>query len=178
MSDVARQWTVSALILLPDRRVLLIRHQGLGVWLYPGGHVEPDETPDEALVREVREETGLQPAFVHPGDPRLADPEAQVYVLAQPYAVLCERIPDASHPHDHVDLIYACVVEAGAVWGEHEGELRAITREEAGGLAMFPNFRVLLDKVFGDEELWLSAQKTRDHHFRASAQAVEEPRMR
>jgi 8-oxo-dGTP pyrophosphatase MutT (NUDIX family) len=175
MSDFPRQWTVSALILMAGRRILLIHHRRLGVWLYPGGHVEPDETPDEALVREVWEETRLQPAFVQPGDPRLADAGAEVYVLAQPYAVLCERIPDPSGPHDHVDLIYACVVDAAALGREHEEELRSITREEAGELAMFPNFRELLEKAFDDEELWRSAERVRDHHFRAAAETVEEP---
>src|SRR4030088_195708 len=46
----------------PAGRLLLIRranepHRGL--WSLPGGRVEPGETTEEAIVREVREETGL-----------------------------------------------------------------------------------------------------------------------
>jgi len=44
-------------VLVEDGRVLLIRHERLGVWLYPGGHVEPNETPREAAEREFREES-------------------------------------------------------------------------------------------------------------------------
>ncbi|HKR52249.1 MAG TPA: NUDIX domain-containing protein [Pseudonocardiaceae bacterium] len=37
----------------------LIRHPRLGKWMLPGGHVEPDENPAEAALREVAEEAGL-----------------------------------------------------------------------------------------------------------------------
>ncbi|MGQ0776590.1 MAG: NUDIX domain-containing protein [Pseudonocardiales bacterium] len=40
-------------------RVGLIRHPRLDKWMLPGGHVEPDENPAEAALREVAEETGL-----------------------------------------------------------------------------------------------------------------------
>lgn len=50
--------TASAIVLSPAG-VVLHRHKRLGVWLQPGGHVDPAETPAEAAVREVREETGL-----------------------------------------------------------------------------------------------------------------------
>ena len=40
-------------------RVMLVRHSEGNVWVAPGGMVEPDETPADAAVREMREETGL-----------------------------------------------------------------------------------------------------------------------
>lgn len=47
-----------------DDRVLMVRLErpGRSFWVLPGGAVEPDETPEEAAVREVREETGLDVA--------------------------------------------------------------------------------------------------------------------
>jgi mutator protein MutT len=53
-------------LLLRDGEVLLARrapHRKAypGLWSFPGGHVEPDETLDEALIRELREEIGVVP---------------------------------------------------------------------------------------------------------------------
>lgn len=41
-------------------RLLVVQLHGRDLWGLPGGGIEPDETPQEAVVREVREETGLE----------------------------------------------------------------------------------------------------------------------
>jgi len=46
-------------------RVLLIRDRN-GFWVFPKGHVDPGETPEEAAVREVREETGIEARILAP----------------------------------------------------------------------------------------------------------------
>ena len=56
---------VSAVALIdPDGRVLLAqRPEGkylAGLWEFPGGKVDPGETPEAALIRELREELGIQ----------------------------------------------------------------------------------------------------------------------
>ena len=43
-----------------ENRVLLILHKKLKLWLPVGGHIELNEDPDEALVREIKEECGLE----------------------------------------------------------------------------------------------------------------------
>ena len=40
-------------------RVLFVEHPERG-WEIPGGHLEPGETPGEAMLRELKEETGLE----------------------------------------------------------------------------------------------------------------------
>ena len=51
--------TASAVV-LGTRGTLLHRHKRLGLWMQPGGHLDPGEEPADAALREVREETGLR----------------------------------------------------------------------------------------------------------------------
>lgn len=62
--EAGLEWGVGALI-EREGRVLLVREDGR--WLLPGGEVEPGESHAEALIRELREETGLE---ISPGDLR------------------------------------------------------------------------------------------------------------
>lgn len=56
---------VSYCALVADGHVLLGDHRKAGLWLPPGGHVEPAEHPREAARREAREElAGLEAAFL------------------------------------------------------------------------------------------------------------------
>jgi len=43
----------------PDGRLLLVRHEAVGMWVLPGGESESDETFREAAGRELREEAGM-----------------------------------------------------------------------------------------------------------------------
>ena len=105
-----RHFTASGIV-LADEQVLLVEHRKLGMWLYPGGHIEPDEDPVQAVLREVAEETGVAcrivtgPQFVHPA----------ATVLPAPFTILVHDIPaNAQTPlHQHIDLVYVLAPERG-----------------------------------------------------------------
>lgn len=91
-----------AVFVVHDGSVLLHMHRKLGMWLPPGGHVEKDELPDDAAVREVLEETGVEVELVGERREDVEDPVQ----LHRPMGVQLENIGPG---HDHIDLIYlAC----------------------------------------------------------------------
>jgi len=51
--------SVTAIIFDDVNRVLLAKHADTKRWVAPGGSIEPNEKPVDALIREVKEETGL-----------------------------------------------------------------------------------------------------------------------
>ncbi|MBV9357111.1 MAG: NUDIX domain-containing protein [Chloroflexi bacterium] len=104
LGQVLRHFTV-AVFVVEDGRVLLHFHRRLGKWLPPGGHVEADELPDDAALREVEEETGLLVRLV--GGRGLALDEPRQLVV--PAGVQVESIYPG---HEHIDLVYFAVPAA------------------------------------------------------------------
>ncbi|MEY4174761.1 MAG: hypothetical protein RI900_1926 [Actinomycetota bacterium] len=86
--------TGSAIVVTADRsRVLLHKHKRLGMWLQPGGHIDPGELPWQGALREAVEETGLPASLVddhlvhvdvHPG-PRGHTHHDQRYLVESPH---------------------------------------------------------------------------------------------
>ncbi len=97
-SGVTRDFTVATFVVLGER-VLLLWHRKQQMWLPPGGHIEPNELPDDAAVREVAEETGVAVELV--GERGL--PIHRPRQLVRPVGV---QLEDISPGHQHVDLIY------------------------------------------------------------------------
>ena len=100
-SLLTRDFTVAVFVVSNDR-VLIMLHPKLGILLPPGGHIEPNELPDQAALREVHEETGLEVRLV--GETALSvDEPAQ---LVRPEGV---QLEDIEPNHQHIDLIYFAV---------------------------------------------------------------------
>jgi 8-oxo-dGTP diphosphatase len=59
--------TSTAIILYPDNKILLIKRNTrpfVGFWALPGGRMDPGESLEQTVVREVKEETGLEVSIV------------------------------------------------------------------------------------------------------------------
>lgn len=144
-----KHFTASALIIKNDQ-VLLVYHNKLKVWLYPGGHIEDNENPDETIIREVAEETGLEIEIISDRDENLSDQKKEVSSLHLPYAILCELVGD----HFHNDLIYLCRVrgESKLKYNPREsGNIGFFTWPEIEKMELFDNFRVLLKKILTEQ---------------------------
>lgn len=101
---LTRDFTVATFV-IRGSEVILLRHRKLGLWLPPGGHIDPGELPDEAAIREVKEEAGIDCQLIGERGIRrdatglIASPRG----LTRPAGVQLETIgPD----HEHIDLIY------------------------------------------------------------------------
>jgi len=57
--------TASAFV-VSQRGMILHLHRKLGIWVQPGGHIDPGELPHEAALRETVEETGLPASLALP----------------------------------------------------------------------------------------------------------------
>jgi len=83
-------------------KVLLIHHKKLDLWLPLGGHIEENETPDQALLREIKEEVGIDVEILNRSKLPL---EGNIrYNLATPFYVNVHSVGD----HDHCCLFYVC----------------------------------------------------------------------
>lgn len=101
MSAITRDFTVAVFVVHNDH-VLLHPHRKLGIWLPPGGHIEPNELPDEAALREVEEESGLIVELVGGYGVEVHDPGAPTQLI-RPEGI---QLEDISPGHQHIDLIY------------------------------------------------------------------------
>ena len=115
-SFIRRHLTASVFVFREDidggNELLLQYHKKLGHWMIPGGHVEPDEDPAEAAIREVAEETGLSVVLNSGGLTSDVGPFEDVNLVPAPSWIAVERIPaTATEPaHEHID----CLFVAGA----------------------------------------------------------------
>ena len=105
-------FTVSAAVILRDGKVLLARRpsKGLlgGMWEFPGGKIEENETLEHCLKREIREELD---AAIQVGEPFGVYQHAYTHFSITLHAFLCELTGDEPRPVEAADLSWVSPVE-------------------------------------------------------------------
>lgn len=128
---------------MKDGKVFLAHHKKFDKWTPPGGHIEEGETPDEALVREWKEELGLDIEII-PAAPGAFSGNANATPIPLPFHMDLERegfdVPHIGHfffvkVRDHAQEIDVLKEELhNASW---------FSKEDLAGLKTFDQVRAL-----------------------------------
>jgi 8-oxo-dGTP pyrophosphatase MutT (NUDIX family) len=100
-----------AIFVVHDEKILLIHHRKLDKWLPLGGHIELDEDPEQAALREAKEESGLDVELLGERPPT-SGPGTRA--LIAPRFLDIHRINDT---HEHIGMIYWARLKSGGAHG-------------------------------------------------------------
>jgi 8-oxo-dGTP pyrophosphatase MutT (NUDIX family) len=89
-----------AIFVVHDGKILLIHHRQLDKWLPLGGHIELDEDPEQAALREAKEESGLDVELLGERPPTTSP---GTRALIAPRFLDIHRI---NTTHEHIGMIY------------------------------------------------------------------------
>jgi len=158
-----KQMTATAYILDKDK-VLLLLHPKLQKWLPPGGHLELNELPTQAAIREVFEETGLEVAIIK--EEHLWVERWNAKSFERPFLCLLENIPEHKDKpaHQHIDFIYLATVTGGSITDAHLAlqPIRWFSLEEIlslePDLTIFSETQMTIQKIFAFQEKRIRTQ--------------------
>lgn len=104
--EITRHFTVTTTIVRKNK-VLLHFHKSLKKWLPIGGHIDRDELPEVAALREAKEESGLV-ITLHDPDRKLKLKKSKQ--LVRPAMI---TLHDINTFHQHIDFAYFATVKSG-----------------------------------------------------------------
>ncbi|GAB3040274.1 NUDIX hydrolase [Natronobiforma cellulositropha] len=108
--ETTRHFTATIYV-VNDGATALHEHDRLGITVPPGGHIDRDELPHEAAVRECREETGLEATLLSPGETPAVETETGRRLPQPRHQMLYDvDVHDGRVAHQHVDHIYYATV--------------------------------------------------------------------
>ena len=140
--EITRHFTATTLVIF-EEKVLLHWHKRLDRWLPVGGHIERDELPHEAALREIQEEAGIEAELFNPNSLMSF---TDVEELVPPAHLLLE---DINPFHQHIDFVYfarAFSAELGSD-AEEAATLRWVALDEMADLGVPDDVRALTEKA-------------------------------
>lgn len=150
--------TASAFIVRTDGkepRVLLHMHKKLNRWLHMGGHVELHENPWQAVIHEIREESGYELDQLELLQPRHTITDLHDdYSVAHPLPCILATHPYGHEDHFHTDMSYVFVTAREPrhrVGKDESNVIRLFTKQEIKKLSadeLYQDMRVKLLYVF------------------------------
>ncbi len=140
---------VTTCYIIKDEKVLLHFHEKLQRWLPPGGHVEENETPVQAMFREVDEECGLDVELIQ--DEHFWIESEACDSFARPHLCLLENIPAYKEvpAHQHMDFVYVGMPKVGSEVREGCG-FKWFSLEDLEGLDLFPDVREVVTGLLSE----------------------------
>jgi len=100
-------FTATGIVFNENKQILMIFHKKLNVWLPPGGHIEDNELPTKAVIREIFEETGIKVEIIQTENKILTLSNNDCIELEKPFILLLENI-ERNWEHNHIDMVYIC----------------------------------------------------------------------
>src|SRR6476661_2802122 len=98
-----------AIFVVHEEKILLVHHRKLNKWLPLGGHIELNEDPEQAALREAREESGFEVELLGERPPTT---EPGTRALIAPRFLDIHRITDT---HEHIGMIYWARPKSGTM---------------------------------------------------------------
>ncbi len=140
---------VTSCIVVRNGRILLINHKKFKKWMYPGGHVEENETPIEAVKRETKEETGYNVSIVGPMPVGLKGYKP-ARELPAPFTTVYEDVHYKTGRHMHFDIMYFGIAKGrqGRLAKGESPKLRWISEKELDGIDTYYSVRKILKYSF------------------------------
>ena len=134
-------FTATGIVFNAAHDILLVHHKRLDRWLPPGGQIHPGERADQAVLREIFEETGVRAALI-PNKRSVPTGDTFVLELNLPFAVLAYDMQGTGQ-HNCVDSIFLCrATDDAATLVPQEAEVQAagwFTFAQLGQLNTFDN---------------------------------------
>jgi 8-oxo-dGTP pyrophosphatase MutT (NUDIX family) len=114
-------------LIVYENKVLLIFHKKHQIWLQIGGHIELDEDPQVALLREIKEESGLDVEIIGKKEPHI-HVEGTKFL----YPPTFMNIHKINETHQHISLLYVCKAKSDKFIHnkEEHNDIRWFTRED------------------------------------------------